>query len=357
MIWHHRFAEHFPNVSISILGTDLSADSIAAAHEGVYPHHSIAGLSREWIQKYFEPLFEDALEFDVPELFRPRRPKPGPPQAECKYRLRDDARRGVSFEVQDVQVSMPAGDFDIILSRYAVCLYLPPDERDRVLLAMSTEKLCHGGSLVIGCDDHLPTGIQEQANLEKVCYDASQKSSPFRSPRAVDGLFRRGPVPPLKDGEHPTLRYFLRARGSDADWVLDRERALRSLTQHKMGSGSQAIWQRAVSLGRRTSEGVVDRLTTDSHERRRRAAERAQAAQRSESPAKILVRPSFEAVEAMRSFAARMEADVQRRAEKDAHAAANMPGAPLVRRQRRSKSRCRSSTPSTPRRASSCPRP
>lgn len=111
MMWQHRFAEHFPNVTLSVLGTDISEECIAAAHECIYPHHSVAGLPQEWIEKYFEPLFENTLVFNHPALLRRRQPKPGPPNADCKYRLRDHARVGVSFEVQDVQVSMPAESF------------------------------------------------------------------------------------------------------------------------------------------------------------------------------------------------------------------------------------------------------
>lgn len=78
-------------------------------------------------------------------------------------------KTGVCFVQQDVTEEMPSGPFDVILSRYAVCLYLQTTQLSEVLPEM-LNRLRPGGFLVIGAKDHLPNGIEQRYGLVALDY-------------------------------------------------------------------------------------------------------------------------------------------------------------------------------------------
>ncbi|CAE8694349.1 unnamed protein product, partial [Polarella glacialis] len=182
MIWQKRLAPVFPELDLQVLGTDLSLETVEAAIEGSYPLHSVKALPDSWRRDFFEAPRNwdpDSIQGGLPgtpsaakgkhrlqKLVQQNRrgyatgtPTSGlqqqNPVSEDLWRLvHPDVRRNVSFLPQDVLEEMPDGPFDLIMSRYAVCLYIAAEKKTQVLAAM-VERLRPGGFLVIGEKDKL----------------------------------------------------------------------------------------------------------------------------------------------------------------------------------------------------------
>ena len=105
------------------------------------------------------------------------------------------------FLQQDVTLEMPEGPFDVILSRYAVCLYLQSQTLTEVLGDM-VQRLRPGGFLVIGAKDHLPNGFGLRQGLVEVDYRAP-------GGEAMRCIFQKQPV-------SPQMRQGFREAGAEA---------------------------------------------------------------------------------------------------------------------------------------------
>mmetsp|Transcript_135883 Transcript_135883/g.302481 ORF Transcript_135883/g.302481 Transcript_135883/m.302481 type:complete len:555 (+) Transcript_135883:72-1736(+) len=310
MIWRHRVAEHFPSVTLSVLGTDLIEENITACQRGVYPHHSVRDLPSAWLEADFEADVQDTPS----RLPRKAHAKACEPE-ERSYRLREHARCGATFEVQDVLETMPDGRFDLVVSRYAICLYLADEVRIPTLQRILSDKLRPDGYLMIGADDHLPQGLAGQHELQPVYYQHPHSDNP-----CCDGIFRHSeaPVPTTLQ----TLQGYLRAQGSEVDWVLDRLEAHKRISRFKMTDKSRAILEQAFQDGRREEAGVLSRLCADMDGRARKEKLKALAESLSTSkgvqlPQQAPQRDPREATQAVQSFLSRLEADEQKRQERE----------------------------------------
>ncbi|KAJ1449772.1 cher methyltransferase [Pelagophyceae sp. CCMP2097] len=140
--WTAALADVFPNVQLEIVATDNDEPSLRRAAAGVFDTHAVQSLPLEWIARCF----------DVVDDGGDRR----------AYALRPEVRACVSFAHADFLASpLPPGDFDLVLCRYSLFLYLP-SALCRPALDKLVPSIRSGGYLVTGASDTLPQGY---ANL------------------------------------------------------------------------------------------------------------------------------------------------------------------------------------------------
>ncbi|CAE6925416.1 cheR [Symbiodinium natans] len=263
MIWHRILAAIFPETGLQLLGTDLSEQKILTARKGEYPWYSLKDLPPEWCEQFF-----DSPANSWPRGLRPRaaarlqaaRTFASQAGTEALYRVKDNGvRRDVEFLCQDVTAEMPEGPFDVILSRYAVCLYLPGDQRSQVLVQM-VERLRPGGFLVIGGKDHLPNGFCDKHGLMEVDYRAHEIGL-----GDVRCIFQKSGGAPLdanladRRGRAPSYSQYVRSLGSEPYWVAERRRLERQRLAVQMSQKSRDLLNQAVQEGRRLCDSPFDR--------------------------------------------------------------------------------------------------
>jgi hypothetical protein len=306
MIWQRRLAHIYPELNLTVVGTDLSDKKIEAARHGQYPKHSVQGLPSDWQVAFFQvPEAYAAVSvssgYSKSQLILPgivpdpdwhvrRQTKktieklersravaaiaalPGGPRASRQegdwlWRLCDSGvRENVSFEQQDVTKEMPDGPFDVILSRYAVCLYLEGEQKIDTLSRM-VGQLREGGFLVVGAKDKLPLGFCERHGLKPFSYRTATDAAPFGPSALVDGIFRKqvdfdGAEASSCSDASPRKRassygIFLNASGGVPDWKLERDKLFKERTQRKLTTRSRALLERrALRLKEREAENA-----------------------------------------------------------------------------------------------------
>jgi len=188
---------------------------------------------------------------------------------------------------------MPEGPFDIICSRYAICLYLKNEAKAEALAAM-VQRLRPGGFLVIGRKDRLPEGFLKSAGLTHVPYRAEDEFCPYGPEELLEEIFRKDVDPATVsssslastlESEDPRFKAstyveYLRSINQVPDWTADRERVWTDLVTQKMTAKSRRLLEKACLEGRRTdTEGsLVDRMANDLEGRKER--QRAREAQK-----------------------------------------------------------------------------
>eukprot|EP00929_Paragymnodinium_shiwhaense_P056536 TRINITY_DN28294_c0_g1_i1.p1 TRINITY_DN28294_c0_g1~~TRINITY_DN28294_c0_g1_i1.p1 ORF type:complete len:633 (-),score=177.85 TRINITY_DN28294_c0_g1_i1:249-2030(-) len=346
MLWKKRLQALFPEVDLDVLGTDLCHENIDAACRGVYPAHSVEGsLPAAWLQEFFEvpedfsasqasskfsslssqrdpygAARREKIQLDEARARRRRAAaaalgalaaaplsgggctsasssssssvsaaayKSVPSLLNGFYRLKDpDIISSVDFVTQDATKDMPDGPFDVILSRYAVCLYLEGEQKNEVLAKMM-DRLRPGGFLVLGGKDKLPAGFCERHGLTAVAYRTVTESCPFGPAQLVEGLFQKcleasptsGLPPPSTAADERLgfsyLQDYLKSAGMDADWVAERDKMLRERLEKKIIGKSKVLLERAIKEGRREADAsLMSRMKQDFEQRQERAKAR-----------------------------------------------------------------------------------
>jgi len=158
---------------------------------------------------------------------------------------------------------MPNGPFDIILSRYAVCLYLEAEQKTKALTAM-VERLRPGGFLVIGEKDHLPPEFCEQNGLQLVQYRIA--SCPWGQSEILPCMFQKTDEVRWKTTSHDDPRVcaayssYMEAQGKYPYWTEARKRVEKERVEFKMTDRSRRVLDTAVQAGRRAMlDDVVSR--------------------------------------------------------------------------------------------------
>lgn len=392
MIWQRRLAQVFPELELTVLGTDSCALKIEAARQGIYPQHSVESLPVDWQEEFFQvptsgpvcttrtpaalserpgwlrqrggvrqksmppPRARRAGEATAALLERPvaavpggspgQDPEEGPEGNLWQLRAVGGLRSQVSFLQQDVSVELPDGFFDVILSRYAVCLYVDKERKEEVLASM-VGRLRLGGYLIIGRKDNLPAGFCKRHGLSQLVYHATDEFCPYGPEAMLEGIFRKdgalnpttpsvvgSPVlgataaaSPCGGSEDPRLAHashqdFLKAKGKVPDWISEKERVWRELHMQRMTERSRNILAKAVHEGRREEDGtdLLDRMTRDFEARleRRRAREaQRESEQNLECPVPQVLPPG-EALARVSGLLGRFQQDMAKReAEKE----------------------------------------
>lgn len=258
MIWKRALASIFPSTGLKLLGTDMCDEKIEIARKGEYPWYSLKGLPLDWHEEYFEaPNFpagrakgrpKAAERLEAAKAFAEQDPGPS-------YKIKESVKSGVSFLQQDVTEEMPEGPFDIILSRYAVCLYLQSPQLSTVLADM-VQRLRPGGFLVIGAKDHLPNGFGERFGLSAVDYRGEEVSSS----EVLRCIFQKTPLSLPSPGRRAQFySQFVRALGSEPYWIAERKQLERQRLAFRMNQKSRDLMQMALDEGRRKAESLFAR--------------------------------------------------------------------------------------------------
>lgn len=258
LLWANRVNRHYPQCNFEIIGTDLSHDNIDGASRGLYPPHALVELPPQWVLDWFDE------------------GEPGADGGE-RFRLSDELRSRTSFVQQDATTqtaeTADGRQFDLIVSCYAICLYL-----DKEQLAECVERLVRnlapGGFLVVGINDHLPPHWPSMGLSRITCktWGNQAAEAPVRVYRKA--FSSDSPAKPLQQGDNPidwhSLRTYLEGtnQARQVDWLHHAE----SKTD-LMNENSRRIFQQAVAEGRVPSGNAQHRLVADFKERLRRAIE------------------------------------------------------------------------------------
>lgn len=133
---------------LSILATDVSTGTVAAAKDGLFREHELRrGINSERQQRYFEA---DG----------------------AHWRVKDSVRQLLDFRVANLNSpSQPAGPFDVIFCRN-VLIYFQPEDANRILRRVAS-RLAPGGRLIVGCSEVL-RGVEDilmtQTVGQATCY-------------------------------------------------------------------------------------------------------------------------------------------------------------------------------------------
>lgn len=128
--WRMALAARFPEMSLSVLGTDVDAILLERARGACYGTSSVEDLPEAWRDQAFE-----------------RRGR--------LFCLREDFRRNVDFERQDLLAGLPQRQFDVVLCRNLAFTYFDA-ERAQLALQRIASRLRPGGALAIGIHEQPP---------------------------------------------------------------------------------------------------------------------------------------------------------------------------------------------------------
>ena len=98
ILWDLEVASSFPNVSLSIIATEIDKAMLARAQEGCFEATSLHELPAHFVSQAFD-------------------------QMESRFCIKPPHRQGIEFLCQDLRIEMPAPAFDLILCRYVAFTY------------------------------------------------------------------------------------------------------------------------------------------------------------------------------------------------------------------------------------------
>jgi len=132
ILWQHRFAQRHPTLEFRVVATDIDPQAIHRALRGCYHWSSMKELPADWKAEAFDVSGEE-------------------------FCLKDEYLTTVSFLVQDLRDSVPAGIFQLILCRNLAFTYFDDTSQEETLRRL-LDKLAPGGALIIGKLETLPKG-------------------------------------------------------------------------------------------------------------------------------------------------------------------------------------------------------
>ena len=130
LLWDLSLAREFPDVRLSVLGTDSDQVMLDRAARACYPRGSFKDAPADWLARAFR-------------------------ERDGEYCLHAEFRGDVEFSCQDIRAEQPGGPFDLVLCRNLAFTYFA-QELQRTTLAAITERMRPGGYLVLGAHEHLP---------------------------------------------------------------------------------------------------------------------------------------------------------------------------------------------------------
>lgn len=133
ILWQLALADRYPQLELRVLATDNSPQLLERARIGCYGRGSVKALPPKWLEQAFE-------------------------LSHSRYCIREQFRRAVEFERQDLRAVTPEEEFDLVLCRNLAFTYFAPGDRQRTLERLGTT-LKPGGALVIGLHERLPSEV------------------------------------------------------------------------------------------------------------------------------------------------------------------------------------------------------
>jgi chemotaxis protein methyltransferase CheR len=133
LLWRFRLAARFPELTLSVLGTDADEHQIARARRGCYRPSSLRELPEGWGDAAFV--------------------------AQNGGLCVDSAlREGVELRIEDLRQQLPAGFYDLVLCRNLAFTYFAEPIQRKTALRIA-ERLRVDGALVLGKHERLPEGL------------------------------------------------------------------------------------------------------------------------------------------------------------------------------------------------------
>lgn len=120
--------EHFPNISFSILASDIDVNVLQQAKEGIYKQNDFASTPPQIIQKYFT-------------------------LTDKGYQIKDSVKQKVTFRRQNLLTDRFDTGFDFLACRNVVIYFT--EEAKEMLYQKFTQSLNPGGILFTGSTEHL----------------------------------------------------------------------------------------------------------------------------------------------------------------------------------------------------------
>lgn len=130
--WQLSLRQRFPALGLQVLGTDVDAKLLERANAACYKRSSLEELPAAWRERAFEKRANLLC-------------------------LREEYRRAVEFERQDLLSHLPQRRFDLVLCRNLAFTYFGSELARKALERLSS-RLHTGGALVIGLHERLPDG-------------------------------------------------------------------------------------------------------------------------------------------------------------------------------------------------------
>ena len=124
-----EIADLFPQVSVSIIATDIDNTMLARAREGCFKATSLHDLPPHLVGQAFD---------HVGSLF-------------C---IRPRHRKAIDFRYQDLRLETPTAVFDLILCRYVAFTYFVPPLQNRILTQI-LDRLSPDGYVVVGAHERI----------------------------------------------------------------------------------------------------------------------------------------------------------------------------------------------------------
>jgi chemotaxis protein methyltransferase CheR len=140
ILWNLEVASRFPDVSLTVVATDVDERLLERARRARYRSSSLRELPPAWLEKAITGS-HDLVE------------------------LRPEFRAGVEFRRADIRRETERGPFDLILCRNLVFTYFAAPLQRETLDRLLSE-LREGGALVIGLKERLPEGTTGVAGWE-----------------------------------------------------------------------------------------------------------------------------------------------------------------------------------------------
>jgi chemotaxis protein methyltransferase CheR len=134
VLWSFDLQARWPELHLSILGTDVDAEMLRRARIACYPASSLREVRHDWIGRAFMP-------------------------DNGRYCLRPDLRAAVRFERQDLCEELPGGPFHLILCRNLAFTYFAEPLQQKIAADLLA-RLIPGGCLILGAHERLPAGSE-----------------------------------------------------------------------------------------------------------------------------------------------------------------------------------------------------
>lgn len=176
MLFQEQISATGRNVRLQVFASDVDADAVAQAREGVYPESIETVVSPDRLKRFFI--------------------KEG-----CQYRVTPELRAAVIFTVQDLLADPPFSRLDFVSCRNLL-IYLRPEAQAKVISVLKFA-LREGGVLFLGGSESIgavETGFETLSKSERV-YRRVGHSRPGDFPQSIAAGGRE----PLRAAQNPPL--------------------------------------------------------------------------------------------------------------------------------------------------------
>jgi chemotaxis protein methyltransferase CheR len=132
MLWRLDVGTRFPELTLSVVATDVDEVVLSRARRGCYEPGSLRELPAAWREAAFEP-------------------------ADPLWCVRASMREGIDFRREDVRERIPGGPMHVVLCRHVIFTYFD-EATQRALAERIAQHTAPFGVLVVGTHETVPAG-------------------------------------------------------------------------------------------------------------------------------------------------------------------------------------------------------